>query len=152
MRLRSRQAASVVGVKYATLDYWVRHGILGCAEMARGTGTRRGWTVQDMVKARILSECRNRGLSLEKAAKVLPTVDRLLRGDEWAGPPYLVFVGDKQRWFQNPEAIVRAVMTKRPEESVVVLPIADLVREVQERTSAVLEGRRSTQATTRSRA
>jgi DNA-binding transcriptional MerR regulator len=58
------EAAKITGVAYRTLDHWARTSLIGpsIAE-ARGTGSERRYSFEDLVALRVLRELRTAGIS-----------------------------------------------------------------------------------------
>jgi DNA-binding transcriptional MerR regulator len=50
----SAQVCKLAGVTYRQLDYWVRQGLIEPTVAARGSGSKRRWTWDDIERARRL--------------------------------------------------------------------------------------------------
>jgi DNA-binding transcriptional MerR regulator len=61
----SKRVAKFVGVKYATLDHWIRSGLLSCNSPNDGTGNPRSWSAADVARAAVVGELRRHGYSLQ---------------------------------------------------------------------------------------
>ena len=60
----TREAARISGVRYASLDYWARTGLIApSVAEARGTGTERRYSFKDLVALRVARELRHAGIS-----------------------------------------------------------------------------------------
>src|ERR1035438_3885381 len=72
------QLAILSGVKPRTLDHWAATGFLRPSiQKARGTGTKRVYSFSDVVAARVVSELRAAGVSLQKLGKVVTELRKL---------------------------------------------------------------------------
>jgi DNA-binding transcriptional MerR regulator len=60
------QAARILGMSFRTLDNWVRAGLVTCSQVARGRGTRRAWTVDDVTRVALLQTLRRHGVSTQQ--------------------------------------------------------------------------------------
>ena len=73
------RASRIVGVKYRTLDSWVRTGVLPqTATPAQGMGSSRGFALVDLVRARSVAYLRGAGVSMQMIRKVLEELE-----DRW---------------------------------------------------------------------
>jgi DNA-binding transcriptional MerR regulator len=63
------QLAEVVGVEYRTLHSWLKRGLVEPSmQRSRGTGVPNLFTSEDAVKAKVIAELRQAGLSFERLA------------------------------------------------------------------------------------
>lgn len=76
------QAAHILGMSFRTLDNWVRTGLVTCSQVARGRGTRRAWTVDDVTRVAFLQKLRRHGVSTQQLnyMKESGRLDSLLGG------------------------------------------------------------------------
>jgi len=90
------QAAHILGMRFRTLDNWVRTGLVTCSQMADGHGTRRAWTVDDVTRAAYVQAMRKNGVSTQQlnGMKKSGTLDHLreshlekerMHGEKFAG-------------------------------------------------------------------
>ena len=72
------QLAMLSGVKPRTLDHWAATGFLRPSiRKAGGTGTKRVYSFADAVAARVVSELRSAGVSLQKLRRVVIELRKL---------------------------------------------------------------------------
>lgn len=73
--LRGAQVCVLTGVTYRQLDYWARTGLVvpSVAE-ARGSGTQRRYSVDDLHRVIALRRILDSGLSLMRARAALPMI------------------------------------------------------------------------------
>jgi DNA-binding transcriptional MerR regulator len=100
------QAARILGMSFRTLDNWVRTGLVTCSQVARGRGTRRAWTVDDVTHVAFLQTLRRHGVStqqlntMKKRGNLDHLLDSLLGGPKTYGDGFLftdlvLILGDK---------------------------------------------------------
>lgn len=70
-RLISPQVARLAGITYRQLDWWIRTGLVPCAEPGIGTGHERGFTVYDAIAIRAAADLRREGASLQAIRKAV---------------------------------------------------------------------------------
>ena len=77
------EASRVTGVRHRTMDYWAKTKLLvpSIAD-AKGTGTDRRYSFDDLVALRVARELRDAGISTQK----LRTVVKGLQGKGWLNP------------------------------------------------------------------
>jgi len=66
------QVCALVGISYRQLDYWARTGLLrpSLAE-ARGSGTKRVYSYQDVLELKVIKELLDSGVSLQSARRAV---------------------------------------------------------------------------------
>lgn len=75
----TRQVAELTGINRKTLHYWDRSGFLSPKlAKAHGTGTRRLYSFQDLVAARVAHQFRHQGISLQGIRRIV----RFLQGEK----------------------------------------------------------------------
>jgi DNA-binding transcriptional MerR regulator len=100
------QAARILGMSFRTLDNWVRTGLVTCSQVARGRGTRRAWTVDDVTRVAFLQTLRRHGVSTQQlnAMKKSKSLDHLMDsvlerqkmyGEEYLFADFVLLDGDK---------------------------------------------------------
>ena len=93
-------------MSFRTLDNWVRMGLVTCGQVARGRGTRRAWTVDDVTHVAFLQTLRKHGVSTQQlnAMKKSGSLDHLLDsvlgrhktyGDNYLFADFVLIDGDK---------------------------------------------------------
>lgn len=72
---RSPEIADEVGASFRQIDYWARIGlVVPSGGAADGSGTRRGWTDDDVALLRLVVRLRTAGLELSTVETVLDAV------------------------------------------------------------------------------
>ena len=81
---RGPQVCSIVGITYRQLDYWARTDLVRPSITdARGSGTQRTYSFQDLVRAQGREEPPRRGVKLQTARQAIDYLREDL-GDDWA--------------------------------------------------------------------
>lgn len=94
----------IVGITYRQLDYWARTGLVTpSVRDARGSGTQRLYSFQDLVSLRVIKNLLDTGISLQrvrKAVEYLKEMDRPAHG--------VTLMSDGKRVYEahSPEAVV----------------------------------------------
>ena len=130
--LSAKQVAQVVGLKYATLDRWLRPergGFLECAEGAHGRGSRRGFGFLDVLRVDTLARLRRGGASMQMIRKVLTDLaakyavnDPLLEGG-------LVVAGSRLFWVLDDATMLDVLAQQLAAAPLVVIPMGEMIRE-----------------------
>ena len=69
---RGPQVCSIVGISYRQLDYWARTGLLRPSiSEAKGSGSQRRYSYQDLVELKVIKRLLDAGLSLQSARRAL---------------------------------------------------------------------------------
>jgi len=69
---RGTQVCKIVGITYRQLDHWDRTGLKSPSlEQARGSGTQRLYSYQDLVELRIIKQLLDAGVRLQRARKAI---------------------------------------------------------------------------------
>jgi DNA-binding transcriptional MerR regulator len=94
----------IVGISYRQLDYWTRTGLVRpSVRDARGSGTQRLYSFQDLALLRIIKKLLDTGVSLQQVRKAIGTL-RALKEPEVG----TTIVSDGTRIYavESPEAVV----------------------------------------------
>jgi DNA-binding transcriptional MerR regulator len=94
----------IVGISYRQLDYWTRTGLVRpSVRDARGSGTQRLYSFQDLALLRIIKKLLDTGVSLQQVRKAIGTL-RTLKEPEVG----TTIVSDGSRIYavESPEAVV----------------------------------------------
>jgi DNA-binding transcriptional MerR regulator len=94
----------IVGISYRQLDYWTRTGLIRpSVRDARGSGTQRLYSFQDLALLRIIKKLLDTGVSLRQVRKAIGTL-RALKEPEVG----TTIVSDGTRIYavESPEAVV----------------------------------------------
>ncbi|MDQ6949729.1 MAG: MerR family transcriptional regulator [Actinomycetota bacterium] len=69
---RGPQVCSIVGITYRQLDYWARTDLIrpSIAD-ARGSGTQRQYSYQDLVELKVIKSLLDAGMALKKARRAI---------------------------------------------------------------------------------
>src|SRR4029077_10051983 len=69
---RGPQVCSIVGITYRQLDYWARTDLLRPSiTEARGSGTQRRYSYQDLLELKVIKRLLDAGISLQSARRAL---------------------------------------------------------------------------------
>ncbi|MHB1925216.1 MAG: MerR family transcriptional regulator [Acidimicrobiales bacterium] len=69
---RGPQVCSIVGISYRQLDYWARTDLLRPSiSEAKGSGSQRRYSYQDLVELKVIKRLLDAGLSLQSARRAL---------------------------------------------------------------------------------
>src|SRR3954447_9628517 len=69
---RGPQVCSIVGITYRQLDYWARTDLLRPSiSEARGSGTQRRYSYQDLLALKVIKRLLDSGVSLQSARRAL---------------------------------------------------------------------------------
>ena len=130
--LSAKQVARVVGLKYATLDRWLRPergGFLECAEGAKGRGSRRKFDFLDVLRVDTLTRLRRGGASMQMIRRVLADLsdkyevsDPLLDGG-------LVVAGNRLFWAVDDATMLDVLAQQLAAAPLVVIPVGEMIRE-----------------------
>ena len=94
----------IVGISYRQLDYWTRTGLVRpSVRDARGSGSQRLYSFQDLALLRIIKKLLDTGVSLQQVRKAIGTL-RALKEPEVG----TTIVSDGTRIYavESPEAVV----------------------------------------------
>jgi DNA-binding transcriptional MerR regulator len=81
---RGPQVCKIVGITYRQLDYWARTDLVrpSIAD-ARGSGTQRTYSFQDLVRLKVVKSLLDAGVKLQTARQAIDYLREDL-GDDWA--------------------------------------------------------------------
>ena len=126
------RASRLVGVKYRTLDGWVRTGLLPeTATPAEGKGTKRGFALADLVRARAVKFLRGEGVSMQTIRKALAELDTLWAVTEPLLQGKLVVAGSKLFWALDDKALLDILTGQLAARSLVIVPVGAMVSEMR---------------------
>jgi DNA-binding transcriptional MerR regulator len=106
---RVPDVVKIVGITYRQLDYWARTGlVIPSIQDARGSGTQRLYSFQDLVALRVIKGLLDTGVSLQRVRKAVEHVrslDRPLSG--------LTLMSDGRGVYEvdSPEAVIDLLRT-----------------------------------------
>ena len=137
-RVGAIDAAGIVGVKYATLDYWLRHNLLTCTTPAEGYGSRREFDFLDLIRARAVAHLRGAGVPLQRIRKVLRELEEKYRVDDpLIQTGRLVVAGDTLFWAVTDQELLDVLTGQMALRQVTVLPVGAIVRDTRRRVLAL---------------
>jgi DNA-binding transcriptional MerR regulator len=101
---RVPEVTRIVGISYRQLDYWARTGLVrpSIAD-AKGSGTQRQYSFQDLALLRIIKKLLDTGVSLQQIRKAM---DSLRQMGEPATGTTLVSDGTRIYAVDSPEGVV----------------------------------------------
>lgn len=73
----THQVAEAAGVSYRQVDYWIRTGVVRPTRAARGSGTRRSFSYQDVALVASVAELMRLGGTWEQAERLYLYLDAL---------------------------------------------------------------------------
>jgi DNA-binding transcriptional MerR regulator len=93
----------IVGISYRQLDYWARTGLVTPSiRDAKGSGTQRLYSFQDLVELRVMKQLLDTGVALQKVRKAVEYLREV--GEPPAG--MTLFSDGKNVYARSPEAVV----------------------------------------------
>ena len=73
---RAPRAAKVAGITYRQLDYWARQNyVRPSLEDAKGSGSQRMYSFQDLLKLKVMKRLLDQGLSLQKTRGAIKALE-----------------------------------------------------------------------------
>jgi DNA-binding transcriptional MerR regulator len=86
------KAAKIVGISYRQLDYWARTDLVRPSlSDAKGSGSRRTYSYQDLLDLRVIKSLLDAGIKLESVRKAFTYLRE--RGDTDIASAHLVIMG-----------------------------------------------------------
>lgn len=136
------QAAKITGLKYRALDYMAKTGLVVPAIDAAGKGTQRQYSFRDLVALRTIRDLRAAGISLQASRRVvawLQVAKGLTSTTEALVTSVLVVdpTGKKEVYFRDGDTAVSALRSPGQAALAIVVPIGELIREVQRAVDAL---------------
>ena len=124
-------ASRIVGVKYRTLDNWLRTGLLPeTTTPAQGKGTKRGFGIIDLVRARVVARLKVEGVSVRTIRAVLAALgerwgvnDPLLQGGR------LVVAGSELFWAFDDATLLNVLTGQLAARPLIILPMGEIISE-----------------------
>jgi DNA-binding transcriptional MerR regulator len=100
-------AARLCGLTPRQLDYWDRQGFLRPSlEAAKGYGSARRYSFQDLVRLRVAGRLRRAGFDLGRVRLAVSTLQRIEPGAASVHASRLVIAGDKVYWVRSERELV----------------------------------------------
>jgi DNA-binding transcriptional MerR regulator len=124
---RAPRAAKLAGITYRQLDYWARQNyVRPSLEDARGSGTQRLYTFQDLLKLKVMKRLLDQGMSLQKTRGAIKALED---AGEDVGSARLVLSGSSALVVHS-DGEVSDVLTRQGVLAL-VLPMEGVVQELR---------------------
>lgn len=134
----SKQTAEVVGISYRQLDHWARTDLVRPSlARATGSGSRRRYSYDDLVRLKVIKRLLDNGIRLEKVRDVFDYVRNELQED--ISSANLVIDGANAAIVHSQDELIDALQRGQG-----VLPLSNIGREVD---AAIIELRPPADAT-----
>lgn len=130
-RVGGWRAARIVGVPYRTLDSWVRTRLLTCEVPAQGKGTRRGFGLIDLVRARAVAEMRKEGASLQAIRQVVAELTDHYAVTDPLALGRLLVAGSELFWDIDDATLLNVVKQQLAARPLILLDVGEIVVHVR---------------------
>lgn len=122
------QTARLTGLSPRQLDYWDREGFVGPSlARARGYGSARRYSFEDLVRLRVAAKLRAAGFGLTKIRQCVQTLRRLDPSREGMRDVRLLVVGSRVVWARSARELVDVLQEG---QLMLVFPLGEEVRGV----------------------
>ncbi len=134
-RLTTPQVAKLADVPFRTLDHWVRTGLITCQHAGEGHGSRRKWTLPDIVRARTVAELRRHGLHLGKIREIVSHLQGRWHIDDPLSYNHsrIVLVNEEVLWAGDTGELMNVLDGQLVVKDLVQIPVGALVEDTRER-------------------
>ena len=120
----AKLTADVVGITYRQLDYWARTGLIAPSLVeATGSGSRRLYSYDDLVRLKVIKRLLDNGIKLEKVRAIFDYVRNELGQD--ISSANLVIDGANAAIVRSQDDLIDALQRGQG-----VLPLSSIGREV----------------------
>ena len=120
----ARLTADVVGISYRQLDYWARTNLIAPSLVgATGSGSRRLYSYDDLVRLKVIKRMLDSGIKLEKVRVIFDYIGNELGED--ISSANLVIDGSNAAIVRSQDDIIDALQRGQG-----VLPLSNVGREV----------------------
>ncbi|MCY4424401.1 MAG: MerR family transcriptional regulator [Acidimicrobiaceae bacterium] len=120
----AKLTADVVGITYRQLDYWARTGLITPSLVeAAGSGSRRRYSYDDLVRLKVIKRLLDNGIKLEKVRAIFDYVRNELGQD--ISSANLVIDGANAAIVRSQDDLIDALQRGQG-----VLPLSSIGREV----------------------
>jgi DNA-binding transcriptional MerR regulator len=127
---RGPQVCSIVGITYRQLDYWARTDLVRPSITdARGSGTQRTYSFQDLVRLKVVKSLLDAGVKLQTARKAIDYLREDL-GDDWATAS-LVLNGSNSVLARTDDALIDLV--RHGQGVLNIVPLGQVVQQLDAR-------------------
>ena len=123
-----QEVCRVVGITYRQLDYWARTELVrpSLAD-ARGSGTQRRYSYQDLVRLKVVKSLLDAGVKLQAARSAIDYLRDDLGETKWETAS-LVLDGSNSVFVRDGEALVDLV--RKGQGVLNIVPLGSMVQEV----------------------
>lgn len=126
------EAARILGLKYRTLDHWIRTGLLPVEQPAAGPGNRRGLSFLDLVRAMAVKRLRQEGLSLQAIRRVIEVLTEHYHVDDpLAQDGRLLVIDGAVFWAADSETVINVLRQQAGMKNVLLLEVAQMAEDVR---------------------
>jgi len=131
-RLSAGRVAKLAGIKYATLDYWLRPergNLLQCEVPAAGVGSDRKFGFLDVIRIRAVANMRGEHISLQTIRKVAAELARRGIDDPLVQSGRLVIAGEEVFWAIDDTKLLNILKGQLAAKPLVILPVGELYQD-----------------------
>jgi len=134
-RIGGWQAARIAGVKYTTMDRWIKSGLLTVTRPGQGFGSRREFSFLDLIRVRCVGHLREAGVSAQTIRRVqAELVERYGVQDPLTQTAKLVVVGGKEIfWITDEGAMLHVMSGQYAARALVVLDMPRVAQETHQK-------------------
>ena len=126
------ESARILGLKYRTLDHWIRTGLLPVEQPAAGPGTRRGLSFLDLIRAMTVKRLREEGVSLQAIRKVIEVLTEHYHVDDpLTQDGRLLLAGDRVWWAVDDRTVIDILKGQLGMKPLVILEVGEVVEDVR---------------------
>ena len=138
-RVSATRAAEIVGIKYATLDHWLRTDAIECAVKAEGSGSRREFDFLDLLRARAVARLRTAGVSLQKVRRVIQELERHYKiKAPLTQSSRLIVAGGRLHWAHTEEELIEVLSHQFVATPFVILDVGGWYIEIKQKAKAAM--------------
>ena len=121
------QVARLAGLTPRQLDHWDRQGFLRPSlQRARGYGSTRRYSFEDVVRLRVAARLRAAGVGLSRIRRCAEVLERLSRESGDLGGVRVIVAGARVLWARSDEEVVDLV---KEGQLVLVFSVGDAVED-----------------------
>ena len=125
---RGPQVCSIVGITYRQLDYWARTDLLRPSiSEARGSGTQRRYSYQDLVRLKVVKSLLDAGVKLQAARAAIDYLRDDLGEPQWETAS-LVLDGSNSVLARDGEQLIDLV--RKGQGVLNIVPLGSMLQEV----------------------
>jgi len=133
--VNSKRAAELCDTPYTTLVFWITSGLLPEPVVpARGTGTRRLFSLLDVVRARTVARLREQGVSLQMIRRIVRELnDKWEIDDPLLYSGRLIVAGDDLLWGIDDEKLMNVLTGQLASRALVIIPVSEIIEDTRAR-------------------